>query len=282
MASDMRVPNVRLNNGVEMPQLGFGVWQIVPDERATAMVGAALGAGYRAIDTARIYTNEGGVGAAIAASDLRRDEIFVTTKLWNNQQGYDTTLAAFDQSLAKLGLDYVDLYLVHWPVPIRDRYLETWRAFERLYADHRVRAIGVSNFEPDHLRRLLDNSDVVPAVNQIEFHPYLQQHDLFDLHKELGIATEAWSPLGQGGPLLKDAVIGAIATRLERSAAQVILRWNIQLGNIVVPKSATEARIRENIALFDFELRDEDMEAIKGVHRGVRYGQHPNDFIDDF
>ena len=161
-------------------------------------------------------------------------------------------------------------------------YLETWRAFERLYADRRVRAIGVSNFEPNHLRRLLDNSDMVPAVNQIEFHPCLQQHDLFDLHKELGIATEAWSPLGHGGPLLKDPVIGAIATRLERSAAQVILRWNIQLGNIVVPKSATEARIRENIALFDFELRDEDMEAIKSVHRGVRYGQHPNDFIDDF
>lgn len=272
MANEMHVPNIKLNNGVEMPQLGFGVWQIVPDDRAAAMVGVAFEAGYRAVDTAKIYTNEGGVGAAIAASGLRRDEIFVTTKLWNNQQGYETTLAAFDQSLGKLGLDYVDLYLVHWPAPIRDHYLETWRAFERLYADNRVRAIGVSNFEPHHLRRLLDSSDVVPAVNQIEFHPYLQQHELFELHKELGIATEAWSPLGQGGPLLKDVVIGAIAAKIRRSPAQVILRWNIQLGNIVVPKSATESRIRENFALFDFELSEEDMEDIKGIHRGLRYG----------
>ena len=282
MANEMCVPNIKLNNGVEMPQLGFGVWQIVPDDRAAAMVGVAFEAGYRAVDTAKIYTNERGVGAAIAASGLRRDEIFVTTKLWNNHQGYETTLAAFDQSLGKLGLDYVDLYLVHWPAPIRDHYLETWRAFERLYADNRVRAIGVSNFEPHHLRRLLDSSDVVPAVNQIEFHPYLQQHELFELHKELGIATEAWSPLGQGGPLLKDVVIGAIAAKIRRSPAQVILRWHIQLGNIVVPKSATESRIRENFALFDFELSEEDMEDIKGIHRGVRYGQHPNDFIDDF
>lgn len=282
MANEMNVPTVKLNNGVEMPQLGFGVWQIVPDDRAAAMVGVAFDAGYRAVDTAKIYTNEGGVGTAIAASGLRRDEIFVTTKLWNNQQGYDTTLAAFDQSLGKLGLDYVDLYLVHWPAPINDRYLETWRAFERLYADQRVRAIGVSNFEPHHLRRLLDSSNVVPAVNQIEFHPYLQQHELFELHNELGIATEAWSPLGQGGPLLKDVVIGAIAAKLGRSPAQVILRWHIQLGNLVVPKSATESRIRENIALFDFELSKEDMEDIEGIHRGVRYGQHPNDFIDDF
>lgn len=282
MASEVQVPNVTLNNGVEMPQLGFGVWQIVPDERAAAMVRTAFDVGYRAVDTAKIYTNEGGVGTAIAASDLRRDEIFVTTKLWNNQQGYDTTLAAFDQSLGKLGLDYVDLYLVHWPVPIRDRYLDTWRAFERLYADHRVRAIGVSNFEPNHLRRLLDNSDVIPAVNQIEFHPYLQQRELYELHKELGIVTEAWSPLGQGGPLLQDPVIGEIAARLGRSAAQVVLRWHIQLGNVVVPKSATPARIRENIALFDFELSNEDLEAIMAIHRGVRYGQHPNDFIDDY
>ena len=281
MSTPVSVPTVTLNNGVEMPQLGFGVWQITPDERATQAVLTAFDAGYRAVDTARIYTNEGGVGAALAASELDRSDVFVTTKLWNNEQGYDSVLRAFDNSLAKLGTDYIDMYLVHWPVPFHNRYVETWRAFEKLYADGRVRAIGVSNFEPNHLRTLLDSANVVPALNQIEFHPYLQQHELFDLHRELGIATESWSPLGQG-TVLGDPVIGAIAQRLERTPAQVILRWQLQLGNIVVPKSATESRIRENIALFDFALTDDDMTALAGIHRGERVGQHPNDFIDDF
>jgi len=281
MSTTVSVPTVTLNNGVEMPQLGFGVWQITPDERATQAVLTAFDAGYRAVDTARIYTNEGGVGAALEASDLARSDVFVTTKLWNNEQGYDSVLRAFDNSLAKLGTDYIDMYLVHWPVPFHNRYVETWRAFEKLYADGRVRAIGVSNFEPDHLRTLLDSANVVPALNQIEFHPYLQQHELFALHRELGIATESWSPLGQG-TVLGDPVIGAIADRLGRTPAQVILRWQLQLGNIVVPKSATESRIRENIALFDFELSEDDMAAFAAIHRGERVGQHPNDFIDDF
>jgi 2,5-diketo-D-gluconate reductase A len=274
-------PTVTLNNGVQMPQVGFGVWQITPDERAKQAVLTALDVGYRAIDTARIYTNEGGVGAALATSDLDRGDVFVTTKLWNNEQGYDTTLRAFDNSLAKLATDYIDLYLIHWPVPMHNRFVDTWRAFEKLYSDGRVRAIGVSNFEPNHLTRLLDSASVVPAVNQIEFHPYLQQGELYAMHAELGIATEAWSPLGQG-KVLGDAAIGAIAARVGRTAAQVILRWQIQLGNIVVPKSATPSRIQENFALFDFALSDEDMAMMSGMHRGERIGQHPNDFIDDF
>ncbi|WP_042421179.1 aldo/keto reductase [Streptacidiphilus anmyonensis] len=270
------VPTVRLNNGVEMPQLGFGVFQITDDE-TTAAVTAALAAGYRSIDTAAVYGNEAGVGRALAASGLPREELFVTTKLWNADQGYDSTLRAFDASLAKLGLDHVDLYLIHWPTPARDLYPDSWRAIERLTREGRVRAAGVSNFQPAHLRRLIDESGVVPAVNQVELHPGLQQAALRAFHAAHGIATEAWSPLAQGA-VLDDPAITAIAARTGRSPAQVVLRWHLQLGNIVIPKSVTPSRIRQNLAVLDFELTTADMAAVTTSDRALRTGPHPDTF----
>jgi diketogulonate reductase-like aldo/keto reductase len=268
------VPTVTLNNNVEIPQLGFGVFQ-VPGAETTAAVTAALEVGYRSIDTAAIYGNEAGVGKALAASDLAREELFITTKLWNTDQGYDATLRAFDTSLAKLGLDYVDLYLIHWPTPARDLYRESWKAIEQLVADGRVRTAGVSNFQPAHLRRLLDGASLVPAVNQIELHPALQQNELRALHADLGIATEAWSPLAQGA-VLKEPALTGIAARHGRSPAQVVLRWHLQLGNVVIPKSVTPARIRENVDVFGFTLSDEEMSAIAALDRGLRTGPDPD------
>lgn len=268
------IPTITLNNGVVMPQLGFGVFQI-PDAETTAAVTTALQAGYRSIDTAAAYRNEKGVGIALAESGLKRDELFITTKLQNGDQGYDSTLRAFDASIGALGLDVIDLYLIHWPLPARDLYLDTWRAFERIYADGRVRAIGVSNFNPEHLRRLAEHSDVVPAVNQIELHPFLVQEELRAFDAEHGIATEAWSPLAKGGELLGNPTVTAIAERLGRTPAQVVLRWHIQLGNVVIPKSVTPSRIAENLALFDFELSAEDMAALSGLDKGLRTGPDP-------
>ncbi|MET9702940.1 aldo/keto reductase [Streptomyces griseus] len=268
------VPTLTLNNGVTIPQLGFGVFQ-VPDDETTAAVSTALEAGYRSIDTAAIYGNEVGVGRALAASGIPREELFVTTKLWNTDQGYDATLAAFDASLAKLGLDHVDLYLIHWPTPAHDLHPESWRALEKLAADGRIRAAGVSNFQPAHLRRLLDTGTLVPAVNQIELHPGLQQAELRAFHAEHGIATEAWSPLAQGA-LLKEAALVSIAGRHGKSPAQVVLRWHLQLGNVVIPKSVTPDRIRQNIDVFDFELSAEDMDAIAALDRGMRTGPDPD------
>ncbi|WP_269858864.1 aldo/keto reductase [Streptomyces sp. RPT161] len=272
-----KVPAITLNNGVTMPQLGYGVWQ-VPDAQATDAVRTALEAGYRSIDTAAAYGNEGGVGRAISSSAIAREEIFVTTKVWNNHHGYDSTLRAFDSSLAKLGLERLDLYLIHWPVPSRDLYVDTWRALEKLYADGLVRAIGVCNFQPAHLRRLLDETDVVPAVNQIELHPHFQQAELRAFHAEHDIATEAWSPLGQGKGLLDDPTIGKIAEKHGRTPAQIVLRWHIQLGNVAIPKSVTPSRIAENIDVFGFELDGDDLAALAGLDSGTRLGPDPDTF----
>lgn len=265
-----------LNNGVQIPQLGFGVFQVPPEE-AERVVSVALEAGYRSIDTAAAYRNEEGVGRAIAASGLPRGEIFVTTKVWNSDHGYGEALRAFDRSARRLGLDTVDLYLIHWPVPIVDRYAETWRALEKLAADGRVRAIGVSNFKPEHLRRLLAETGTVPAVNQVELHPHLPQTELRALHAEHGIATEAWSPLAQG-QVLPDPTVTRLAERHGVTPAQVVLRWHLQLGNIVIPKSATPERIRENFDVFGFELSANDLAAIAELETGQRIGPDPAEF----
>jgi len=268
-------PTVLLNNKVEMPQLGFGVFLVPPDE-VVEPVRAALAAGYRLIDTATLYGNEEGVGRAIRDSDIVRDELFVTTKVWNTDQGYDSTLRAFDNSQQLLGLDVVDLYLIHWPAPKRDLYVETWRALERLYDEGRVRAIGVSNFHVAHLSRLLDETDIVPAVNQIELHPGLVQHELRKFHDKHDIVTESWSPLGRGQGLLDQRTVVDIAKRLDRTPAQVVLRWHLQLGLVVIPKSVRAERIRENFAVFDFELDASDMDALSSLAGPGRIGPDPD------
>ncbi|HEX2130934.1 MAG TPA: aldo/keto reductase [Actinophytocola sp.] len=273
----MTIPTVTLNNGVTMPQLGFGVFQVPNDETAAA-VSEALAAGYRSIDTAKVYGNETGVADALRGSGVARQDLFVTTKLWNDDQGYDSTLRAFDASATRLGLEYVDLYLIHWPAPSADRYVESWRALEKLLADGRVRAVGVSNFQPAHLRRLFDETGTVPAVNQIELHPYLQQAELRELHAARGIATEAWSPLAKGGELLAEPVVTELAERHGRTPAQVVLRWHLTLGNVVIPKSVTPSRIRENLDVFGFDLAEEDLAALSTLDRGHRTGPDPDDF----
>jgi 2,5-diketo-D-gluconate reductase A len=269
-------PVITLNNGVTIPQIGFGVFQI-PEAETAAAVTSALEAGYRSIDTAAIYRNESGVGAALKAAGLPRDELFVTTKVWNNDQGYDETLRAFDASIARLGLDRLDLYLIHWPTPKRGRYPDTWRALEKLLADGRVRAIGVSNFLPEHLRAVAALGGTVPAVNQIEVHPALQQRDAQEAGAELGVATEAWSPLAQGA-VLSDPAVLRIATDHDRTPAQVVLRWHVQQGRIVIPKSVTPSRIRENLRIFDFELTAGELAAIDALESDGRTGPHPDHF----
>jgi 2,5-diketo-D-gluconate reductase A len=277
MSSATSIPALALRDGVEIPQLGFGVFQVPPEQTRQA-VEEALAVGYRHIDTAAAYGNEAGVGAAVEASGIAREDVFVTSKLWNTQQGYDSTLEACEKSLGRLGMDHLDLYLIHWPVPTEDRYLETWRAFERIQAEGRSRTIGVSNFRVEDLERLKAEADVLPTVNQIELHPRLQQAELRAWHADNGVATEAWSPLAQGA-LLDEETIEAIAADRDRTPAQVILRWHIQLGNVVIPKSVTPERIRENFELFDFELSEEEMDAIGRLDSGGRIGPDPASFV---
>jgi 2,5-diketo-D-gluconate reductase A len=277
MAEATAIPTVKLHDDVEIPQLGFGVFQVPPDD-TQAVVDAALEAGYRHIDTAAAYRNESGVGAAIEASGIAREEVFVTTKLWNSQQGYGTTLEAFETSLEKLEMDYVDLYLIHWPVPSEGRFVETWRAFERIFEEGRARTVGVSNFRIEDLRRLEEESDRLPTVNQVELHPDFSQAQLRRWHDGHGVATEAWSPLAQGA-LLDDETIVAIAGAHGKTPAQTILRWHIQLGNVVIPKSVTPERIHQNIEIFDFELSVEEMSSIARLDGDGRIGPDPSTFV---
>ncbi|MFW0792355.1 aldo/keto reductase [Gordonia sp. CPCC 205515] len=272
----MSVPAITLNNGVEIPQLGFGVFQIPPEETAAATL-TAFEVGYRHIDTAEMYGNEKGVGEAVAKSGLDRSDVFITSKLNNKFLTYDDALRAADQTLADLGLEQIDLFLIHWPLPTVSDFVPRWKALERFLADGKARAIGVSNFQQAHLERLFDETDVVPAVNQIEVHPYLTQKPLRDFNAAHGIATEAWSPIAQGD-VLDDPVLAKIAAEKGRSTAQVTLRWHIQRGDIVFPKSVTRSRVEENFALFDFDLSPDDLAAIDGLNKDRRRGPDPDTF----
>lgn len=276
MAHATGVPTVALHDGVEIPQVGLGVFQ-VPPEDTQQVVEEALRAGYRHIDTAAAYRNEAGVGAAIVAAGVPRGDVFVTTKLWNSAQGFDSTLTAFDKSLARLQMDHVDLYLIHWPTPSEDRFVDTWRAFERIHAEGRAATIGVSNFRIEDMERLERETETRPTINQVELHPRFQQQELRAWHAERGIATEAWSPLARGR-LLSDETLGAIAAHHGKTPAQVILRWHLQLGNVVIPKSVTPERIRDNIELFDFALGAGEMTAIERLDAGERIGPDPATF----
>jgi 2,5-diketo-D-gluconate reductase A len=258
-------PTITLHDGNSIPQVGLGVWR-TPEDIAAPTVRAALAAGYRHIDTAAAYENEDGVGEGIRTSGVDRKDIFLTTKLWNDQQGFDSTLKAFDESLKRLGTDYVDLYLIHWPAPNRNRFVDTWKAFVRIREEGRARSIGVSNFYPEHIARIVGETGVTPVLNQIELHPDFQQKTARAAHATLEIATESWSPLGQG-TLLSNPVIGAVARKHGRTPAQTIIRWHIDNGLIVIPKSVTPSRIEENFRVFDFKLDDEDLAAIGKLDR---------------
>ena len=273
----MTVPTITLNNGSQIPQLGYGVFQIPPEDTKDATL-MALDVGYRHIDTAEMYGNEAGVGEALSASGIAREDVFVTSKLNNGFHAHDDALAALDGTLEALGTDHVDLFLIHWPLPGIDiDFTETWKALEEGYRDGRCKAIGVSNFQAHHLRRLIDETEIVPAVNQIEVHPYLVQDELRGVCRELGIAVEAWSPIAQGG-VLEDPTITGIASDTGRTPAQVVLRWHVQRGDIVFPKSVTRSRVEENFALFDFELDEAQMGMITALDKNERTGPNPDEF----
>lgn len=263
-----------LNNGIKMPWLGLGVWKVKDDGQTEDIVQAAIGSGYRHIDTAAAYNNEKGVGIGVRASDVSREELFITTKVWNADQGYETALAAFQRSLANLDMDYVDLLLVHWPV--KGKYKDTWRALEEIYASGKARAVGVSNFQVHHLKDLAESSDLVPAVNQVEYHPLLSQEELLGHCKAQGIQLTAWSPLMQGNldiPLLTE-----IGARHGKSPAQVVLRWDLQNGVVTIPKTTTVTRLAENADIFDFQLSAEEMAGLSALNQNRRFGSDPDNF----
>lgn len=265
-----------LNNDIRIPQLGYGVWQI-PDEEAAQIVGQAIDTGYRSIDTAMIYGNERGVGQALASTEVPREELFITSKVWNADQGYASTLRAFDESLERLGLDYVDLYVIHWPTPKFDQYVETYQALEKLYNDGRTKAIGVCNFDIEHLERIMDECNVKPAVNQVEYHPYLQQKELRNFCEKHDIQLEAYSPLMNGTSMMDNEIIQEIAQRKGKTPAQIILRWHMQTDVVAIPKTVTPSRMKENLDVFDFKLNEADMRKISTLDRGERINHIPNE-----
>ena len=271
---DSSVPRAPLADGHSIDVIGYGVYKVPPEDTGN-LCSTALAAGYRLLDTAALYGNEAGVGAAARVYSGEREDLFITSKVWNDDHGYDATLRAFDESLRLLGLEYLDLYLIHWPCPSRDLYVESWRALARLRADGRVRSVGVSNFQQDHLERLLAETGVVPVLNQIELHPYLQQRALRSFHEQHGIATQAWSPLGRGN-VLTDPVIGRIAAELGRTPAQVILRWHLQHGILTIPKASSGERISSNLDIFGFRLDDGQVAALDALERDQRFGSHPD------
>ncbi len=274
MTTDIKT-TVKLNNGVEIPWFGLGVWQVEEGEDATTSVNAAIEAGYVLIDTAAAYKNEESVGKAIRESGIPRDQLFVTSKLWNADQGYESTLAAFDATMDKLGLDVLDLYLIHWPV--KGKYKDSWRAMEKLYNDGRIRAIGVSNFQPHHLDDLLADAEVVPAVNQVEFHPLLTQNELLDYCTQKGIQVEAWSPLARG-KLFDNDVVKTIADKYGKSPAQVLLRWVLDKGVVVLTRSVKPERIADNANIFDFQLTTDEIDQLSALNKNERTGPDPDNF----
>ncbi len=266
-----------LHNGIKMPWIGLGVFKVQDGEEVVSSIKSALEVGYRSIDTAAIYGNEEGVGRAIAEANVPREELFITTKVWNSNHGYESTLKAFDESMEKLGLDYLDLYLIHWPLPSHGKYVETWKALEKLYKDGRIRAIGVSNFKIHHLEDIIANCEIKPMVNQVEYHPRFNQRELHEYCKKNGIQLEAWSPLMQGG-LLDEPVLVEIAEKYNKSTAQIILRWDLQTEVVTIPKSTKPHRIAENADVFDFELSQEDMDKINGLNQDKRMFADPDEF----
>lgn len=276
MPTTLHPPVLVQNDGLPIPQIGLGIYGPDDNEAAGAVV-SALASGYRSIDTAAFYLNEAGVGEGLRRSGIPREEVHVTTKVWGDDHGYDEALAAFDRSLSSLGLEYVDLYLIHWPLPAKDRYVETWRALERILRDGRAKSIGVSNFQPHHLERLFADTEIRPVVNQIELHPGFQNEAVREFNAEQGILTQAWSPLGRGR-VFENADLRKIAQKHSRSVAQIVVRWHVELGNVVIPKSVTPERMKENLNVFDFALDEDDHRTIRNLETGARTGDNPDLF----